>query len=115
MDSCSTLIHILARYLLKSHARDVIRLALRLVDEETEMDGVSKVFRSLIKSYNPYGSASFVISTLISEVSSRRGASNEYTLNREVFCFDDNIVDETKEFIVKIKNMHFQFDDGEFL
>ncbi|KFK40051.1 hypothetical protein AALP_AA3G323600 [Arabis alpina] len=59
--SYSTLIHILARSRLKSHARDVIRLALRL--EETER--VSKVFRSLIKSYNRCGSAPFVFDLLV--------------------------------------------------
>ncbi|KAL1200862.1 Pentatricopeptide repeat-containing protein [Cardamine amara subsp. amara] len=117
IDSYSTLIHIFARSRLKSHASDVIRLALRLAD-------VTKVFRSLIKSYNRCGSAPFVfdllikscvdskdidgalmivrklksrrinpqISTcnaLISEVSKRRDASLGYKLYREVFGLDD--------------------------
>ncbi|VVB05146.1 unnamed protein product [Arabis nemorensis] len=65
ISSCSTLVHILARSRLKSHARDAIRLALRLADEETETERVSKVFRSLIKSYNRCGSAPFVFDLLI--------------------------------------------------
>ncbi|CAH2051558.1 unnamed protein product [Thlaspi arvense] len=63
--SCSTLIHTLARSRLKSHARDVIRLALRLSDEDNDRDRVSKVFRSLIKSYNRCGSAPFVFDLLV--------------------------------------------------
>ncbi|KAG7583961.1 Pentatricopeptide repeat [Arabidopsis suecica] len=60
--SCSTLIHILSRSRLKSHASDVIRLALRLAEDE---DRVLKVFRSLLKSYNRCGSAPFVFDLLI--------------------------------------------------
>ncbi|KAJ0254442.1 Pentatricopeptide repeat-containing protein [Hirschfeldia incana] len=62
--SCSTLIHILSRSRLKSHARDLLRLALRLASEDGE-DRVSKVFRSLIKSYNRCGSAPFVFDLLV--------------------------------------------------
>ncbi|XP_010517042.1 PREDICTED: pentatricopeptide repeat-containing protein At2g15980-like [Camelina sativa] len=64
--SCSTLIHILARSRLKSHASEVIRLALRLADDEDEdEDRVLKLFRSLIKSYNRCGSAPFVFDLLV--------------------------------------------------
>ncbi|WZZ03040.1 hypothetical protein YC2023_088961 [Brassica napus] len=62
VDSCSTLIHILSRSRLKSHARDVLRLALRIPSSE---DRVPKVFRSLIKSYNRCGSAPFVFDLLV--------------------------------------------------
>ncbi|KAL0702501.1 hypothetical protein Bca4012_058623 [Brassica carinata] len=60
--SCSTLVHILSRSRLKSHARDVLRLSLRIATSE---DRVSKVFRSLIKSYNRCGSAPFVFDLLV--------------------------------------------------
>ncbi|EOA31907.1 hypothetical protein CARUB_v10015136mg [Capsella rubella] len=64
--SCSTLIHILARSRLKSHASEVIRLALRLADDNEEGENrVLKVFRSLVKSYNLCGSAPFVFDLLV--------------------------------------------------
>ncbi|CAA7058583.1 unnamed protein product [Microthlaspi erraticum] len=67
VDSCSTLVHILARSRLKTHARELIRLSLRLADddEDKETDRVSRVFRSLIKSYNRCGSAPFVFDLLV--------------------------------------------------
>ncbi|KAK4284632.1 hypothetical protein QN277_001435 [Acacia crassicarpa] len=69
--SYSTIIHILARGRLKSHAQDVIRMAIRALelqeddDENNPRSAPLKVFENLVKTYKDCGSAPFVFDLLI--------------------------------------------------
>ncbi|XP_054816933.1 pentatricopeptide repeat-containing protein At2g15980-like [Prosopis cineraria] len=69
--SYSTIIHILARGRLKSHAQDIIRMAIRaskLQEDDVEDNRRStplKVFENLVKTYRDCGSAPFVFDLLI--------------------------------------------------
>ncbi|XP_028777054.1 pentatricopeptide repeat-containing protein At2g15980 [Neltuma alba] len=69
--SYSTIIHILARGRLKSHAQDIIRMAIRASELREDDDGNNprstslKVFENLVKTYKDCGSAPFVFDLLI--------------------------------------------------